>query len=112
MSPFGFFLIPGPELDPVVLVLGVLLACCVTVIVVLTFYVREVRRRACEHCKGTFLKCTAVVVVFAERQGIAPLPTTTTTSPSATKAPSSAGVTHPALSLSEVSGGTVDSPCK
>ena len=52
---------------------------------------------------------TAVVVVFAERQGIAPLPTTTTASPPATKAPSSAGVTHPALSLSEVSGGTVDS---
>ncbi|XP_051275427.1 uncharacterized protein LOC127374300 isoform X2 [Dicentrarchus labrax] len=39
-----------PELDPVVLVLGVLLACCATVIVVLTFYVK---RRVCEHCKGT-----------------------------------------------------------
>ncbi|KAI3351522.1 hypothetical protein L3Q82_020364 [Scortum barcoo] len=39
------------ELDPVVLVLGVLLACCVTVIGVLIFYLH--RRKACEHCKGS-----------------------------------------------------------
>ncbi|XP_073342686.1 uncharacterized protein [Pagrus major] len=38
------------ELDPVVLVLGVLLACCVSVITGLIFYVR--RRRVCEHCKA------------------------------------------------------------
>ncbi|XP_029298035.1 uncharacterized protein LOC115015008 [Cottoperca gobio] len=40
------------QLDPVVLVLGVLLACCVTVITVLMFYLN--RRRVCEHCKVTF----------------------------------------------------------
>ncbi|KAI3351505.1 hypothetical protein L3Q82_020348 [Scortum barcoo] len=40
----------GSELDPVVLVLGVLLACCVTVIGVLIFYLHQ--RKACEHCKG------------------------------------------------------------
>ncbi|XP_029297832.1 uncharacterized protein LOC115014866 [Cottoperca gobio] len=38
------------QLDPVVLVLGVLLACCVTLITVLMFYLN--RRRVCEHCKG------------------------------------------------------------
>ncbi|XP_067454423.1 uncharacterized protein [Thunnus thynnus] len=38
------------ELDPVVLVLGALLACCVTVIAVLIFYVNG--RRVCEHCNG------------------------------------------------------------
>ncbi|XP_044061695.1 uncharacterized protein LOC122880523 isoform X3 [Siniperca chuatsi] len=38
------------ELDPVVLVLGVLLACCVTVIAVLIFYVNQ--RKVCEHCKA------------------------------------------------------------
>ncbi|KAI3351097.1 hypothetical protein L3Q82_005664 [Scortum barcoo] len=38
------------ELDPVVLVLGALLACCVTVIGVLIFYIHQ--RKACEHCKG------------------------------------------------------------
>ncbi|XP_019113986.2 uncharacterized protein LOC104934722 [Larimichthys crocea] len=37
------------ELDPVYLVLGVLLACCVTVIVILIFYVK--RSRICEFCK-------------------------------------------------------------
>ncbi|KAL7395635.1 hypothetical protein ABVT39_020547 [Epinephelus coioides] len=37
------------ELEPVVLALGVLLACCVTVIVVLIFYGN--RRKVCEHCK-------------------------------------------------------------
>ncbi|XP_041800430.1 uncharacterized protein LOC121611801 isoform X2 [Chelmon rostratus] len=42
-----------PELDPVVLVLEALLACCVTVIVVLIFYVVKIRRRVCEHNKGT-----------------------------------------------------------
>ncbi|XP_037636171.1 uncharacterized protein LOC119494394 isoform X2 [Sebastes umbrosus] len=40
----------GSELDPVVLVLGVLLACCAIVIVVLIFYGN--RRKVCEHCKG------------------------------------------------------------
>ncbi|XP_044061694.1 uncharacterized protein LOC122880523 isoform X2 [Siniperca chuatsi] len=40
----------GSELDPVVLVLGVLLACCVTVIAVLIFYVNQ--RKVCEHCKA------------------------------------------------------------
>ncbi|XP_039669008.1 uncharacterized protein LOC120566551 [Perca fluviatilis] len=39
------------ELEPVVLVLGVMLACCATVIVVLIFYVN--RKRVCKHCKGT-----------------------------------------------------------
>ncbi|XP_041800520.1 uncharacterized protein LOC121611870 isoform X2 [Chelmon rostratus] len=38
------------EVDPVVLVLGVLLACCFTVIVVLIL--RLNRRKVCEHCKG------------------------------------------------------------
>ncbi|XP_039669686.1 uncharacterized protein LOC120566983 [Perca fluviatilis] len=38
------------ELEPVVLVLGVLLACCVTVITALIFY--RNRRNVCEHCKG------------------------------------------------------------
>ncbi|XP_028446006.1 uncharacterized protein LOC114563351 [Perca flavescens] len=38
------------ELDPVILVLGVLLACCATVIVVLIFYVNG--KRVCKHCKG------------------------------------------------------------
>ncbi|XP_035529109.1 uncharacterized protein LOC118336548 [Morone saxatilis] len=37
--------------NPVVLVLGLLLACCVTVIVVLIFYVN--RRTVCEHCKAS-----------------------------------------------------------
>uniref|UniRef100_A0A8C2WRG4 Ig-like domain-containing protein n=1 Tax=Cyclopterus lumpus TaxID=8103 RepID=A0A8C2WRG4_CYCLU len=41
------------KLEPVVIGLGVLLACCVTAIVLLIFYVN--RRRVCEHCKG-FLK--------------------------------------------------------
>ncbi|XP_037636184.1 uncharacterized protein LOC119494402 [Sebastes umbrosus] len=39
-----------PKLDPVLIVLGALLACCVTVIVVLIFCVS--RRRVCEHCKA------------------------------------------------------------
>ncbi|XP_067455918.1 uncharacterized protein [Thunnus thynnus] len=38
-------------LDPVVLVLGALLACCVTVIAALIFYINT--RRVCEHCRGT-----------------------------------------------------------
>ncbi|XP_034064056.1 uncharacterized protein LOC117541084 isoform X2 [Gymnodraco acuticeps] len=38
------------ELNPVVLVLGVLLACCVTVIAFLIFY--GYRRTFCENCKG------------------------------------------------------------
>ncbi|XP_054482622.1 uncharacterized protein LOC129114376, partial [Anoplopoma fimbria] len=37
------------KLEPVVIVLGVLLACCVTVIVFFIFYVN--RRKVCEHCK-------------------------------------------------------------
>ncbi|XP_049442803.1 uncharacterized protein LOC125895062 isoform X19 [Epinephelus fuscoguttatus] len=37
------------ELEPVVLALGVLLACCVTVIVVLIFYGN--RSKVCEHCE-------------------------------------------------------------
>ncbi|XP_037636176.1 immunoglobulin lambda-1 light chain-like [Sebastes umbrosus] len=40
----------GSVLDPVVLVLGVLLACCAIVIVVLIFYGN--RRKVCEHCKA------------------------------------------------------------
>ncbi|XP_078025780.1 immunoglobulin kappa light chain-like [Epinephelus lanceolatus] len=39
------------ELEPVVLALGVLLACYVTVIVVLIFYGN--RRKVCEHCKAS-----------------------------------------------------------
>uniref|UniRef100_A0A8C2WQW8 Ig-like domain-containing protein n=1 Tax=Cyclopterus lumpus TaxID=8103 RepID=A0A8C2WQW8_CYCLU len=39
------------KLEPVVIGLGVLLACCVTAIVLLIFYVN--RRRVCEHCKGS-----------------------------------------------------------
>ncbi|KAL7395953.1 hypothetical protein ABVT39_026034 [Epinephelus coioides] len=42
---------PGSELEPVVLALGVLLACCVTVIVVLIFYGNQ--RKVCEHCKAS-----------------------------------------------------------
>ncbi|XP_063732463.1 uncharacterized protein LOC134859722 [Eleginops maclovinus] len=38
------------ELNPVVLVLGVLLACCVTVIAFLIFY--GYRRTCCQNCKG------------------------------------------------------------
>ncbi|KAI9518172.1 hypothetical protein NQZ68_039617 [Dissostichus eleginoides] len=38
------------ELNPAVLVLGVLLACCVTVIAFLIFY--GYRRKCCENCKG------------------------------------------------------------
>ncbi|XP_053179627.1 uncharacterized protein LOC128362800 [Scomber japonicus] len=41
--------IPGSKLDPVLLVLGALLACCVTVIAVLMFYING--RRVCENCK-------------------------------------------------------------
>ncbi|XP_051275415.1 uncharacterized protein LOC127374295 isoform X1 [Dicentrarchus labrax] len=40
----------GSELEPVVLALGVLLACCVTVIALLIFYINQ--RKACEHCKA------------------------------------------------------------
>ncbi|XP_037636170.1 uncharacterized protein LOC119494394 isoform X1 [Sebastes umbrosus] len=40
----------GSELDPVVLALGVLLACCAIVIVVLIFYGN--RKKVCEHCKA------------------------------------------------------------
>ncbi|KAL7395615.1 hypothetical protein ABVT39_020235 [Epinephelus coioides] len=48
----GIFLaVNGSELEPVVLALGVLLACCVTVIVVLIFYGN--RRKVCEHCKAS-----------------------------------------------------------
>uniref|UniRef100_A0A8D3AFV7 Ig-like domain-containing protein n=1 Tax=Scophthalmus maximus TaxID=52904 RepID=A0A8D3AFV7_SCOMX len=39
----------GSELEPVVLVLGVLLACCVIVVLALIVFVN---RRVCEHCKG------------------------------------------------------------
>ncbi|XP_068571288.1 immunoglobulin kappa light chain-like isoform X1 [Cebidichthys violaceus] len=38
------------KLELVVIALGVLLACCVTVIVLLIFYIN--RRRVCEHCKA------------------------------------------------------------
>ena len=44
--------IPGSKLDPVLLVLGALLACCVTVITILMFYING--RRVCENCKGKF----------------------------------------------------------
>ncbi|XP_029917092.1 uncharacterized protein LOC115366031 [Myripristis murdjan] len=40
-----------PELLPAVIVLGVLLACCVTMITVFIF--GRNRRRVCEHCRGT-----------------------------------------------------------
>nr|XP_019949082.1 PREDICTED: uncharacterized protein LOC109633529 [Paralichthys olivaceus] len=43
------------ELDPLFLVLAVLLACCVTVIVVLSV---KVNQRVCKHCKGSF--CSAL----------------------------------------------------
>ncbi|XP_054453683.1 uncharacterized protein LOC129090169 isoform X2 [Anoplopoma fimbria] len=43
--------IPGSKLELVVIVLGVLLACCVTVIVLLILYVKQ--RRVCQHCKAT-----------------------------------------------------------
>ncbi|KAM4555701.1 immunoglobulin kappa light chain-like [Odontesthes bonariensis] len=39
-----------PEMDPVVIVLGGLLACFVTVTVILIFYVKQ--KKVCEHCKG------------------------------------------------------------
>ncbi|XP_076005105.1 uncharacterized protein LOC142999425 [Genypterus blacodes] len=38
------------ELDPVTLVLGILLVCCLIVISVLCYFVK--RSRICEHCKG------------------------------------------------------------
>ncbi|XP_076005110.1 uncharacterized protein LOC142999429 [Genypterus blacodes] len=38
------------ELDPVALVLGILLVCCLIVISVLCYFVK--RSRICEHCKG------------------------------------------------------------
>ncbi|XP_053179626.1 uncharacterized protein LOC128362799 [Scomber japonicus] len=38
------------KLELVVIVLGALLACCVTVITILMFYING--RRVCEHCKG------------------------------------------------------------
>ncbi|XP_063341696.1 uncharacterized protein LOC134635931 [Pelmatolapia mariae] len=40
-----------PELEPVVLALGVLLACCVSVIAFLIFYIKERSTRK-EHCRG------------------------------------------------------------
>uniref|UniRef100_A0A4W6FB78 Ig-like domain-containing protein n=1 Tax=Lates calcarifer TaxID=8187 RepID=A0A4W6FB78_LATCA len=40
------------KLDLVFLVLGVLLACCVTVTAVLIFYINQ--RKVCKHCKGMF----------------------------------------------------------
>uniref|UniRef100_A0A3B4TD01 Uncharacterized LOC111232578 n=1 Tax=Seriola dumerili TaxID=41447 RepID=A0A3B4TD01_SERDU len=40
------------KLDPVVLVLGGLLACCVTVVGILIFYINQ--RTVCKHCKGKF----------------------------------------------------------
>ncbi|XP_071313902.1 uncharacterized protein [Trachinotus anak] len=40
----------GSELSPVVLVLGGVLACCVTVIGFLIFYIRQ--KKVCEHCQG------------------------------------------------------------
>uniref|UniRef100_A0A8D0AF68 Ig-like domain-containing protein n=1 Tax=Sander lucioperca TaxID=283035 RepID=A0A8D0AF68_SANLU len=47
------------QLEPVVLVLGVLLACCVTVIAALIFYGN--RRKVCEHCKGRFTTLTFLI---------------------------------------------------
>ncbi|XP_042274345.1 uncharacterized protein LOC121901579 isoform X1 [Thunnus maccoyii] len=44
------YLVPGSELDPVVILLGALLACCVTVIAVVIFYING--RRVFEHCNG------------------------------------------------------------
>ncbi|XP_067455920.1 uncharacterized protein [Thunnus thynnus] len=44
------YVVPGSELDPVVILLGALLACCVTVIAVLIFYING--RRVFEHCNG------------------------------------------------------------
>ncbi|XP_044219168.1 uncharacterized protein LOC122990112, partial [Thunnus albacares] len=44
------YLVPGSELDPVVILLGALLACCVAVIAVLIFYING--RRVFEHCNG------------------------------------------------------------
>lgn len=56
-----FLVIPGSELDPAVIVLGVLLTFCVTVIAVHVFYVNP--RRVCEHCKGRFIhSCTTLAV--------------------------------------------------
>uniref|UniRef100_A0A8C3A6J2 Ig-like domain-containing protein n=1 Tax=Cyclopterus lumpus TaxID=8103 RepID=A0A8C3A6J2_CYCLU len=40
------------KLDPVVLVLGVLLACCLIVIVIFIFYRNQ--RKVCKNCKGRF----------------------------------------------------------
>ncbi|XP_051275418.1 uncharacterized protein LOC127374296 isoform X1 [Dicentrarchus labrax] len=45
------------QLDPVTLVLGVLLACCVAVNIFLIFHVNQ--RRVCEHCKGLVLSAGA-----------------------------------------------------
>uniref|UniRef100_A0A667WKT3 Ig-like domain-containing protein n=1 Tax=Myripristis murdjan TaxID=586833 RepID=A0A667WKT3_9TELE len=47
-----------PELLPAVIVLGVLLACCVTMITVFIF--GRNRRRVCEHCRGTDGEAEAV----------------------------------------------------
>ncbi|TKS72081.1 Ig kappa chain V region 12F2 [Collichthys lucidus] len=45
-----FLVVNGQKLDPVVFVLGVLLACCVAVITVLIFVIS--RKRVCKHCNG------------------------------------------------------------
>uniref|UniRef100_A0A3Q4HM67 Ig-like domain-containing protein n=1 Tax=Neolamprologus brichardi TaxID=32507 RepID=A0A3Q4HM67_NEOBR len=43
-----------PELEPVVLALGVLLACCVSVIAFLIFYIKQ-RSTTKEHCRGRLI---------------------------------------------------------
>uniref|UniRef100_A0A3B4TD27 Uncharacterized LOC111232578 n=1 Tax=Seriola dumerili TaxID=41447 RepID=A0A3B4TD27_SERDU len=54
------------ELDPVVLVLGGLLACCVTVVGILIFYINQ--RTVCKHCKGKFTAVNFAALDFSARR--------------------------------------------
>uniref|UniRef100_A0A3B4WQZ9 Ig-like domain-containing protein n=1 Tax=Seriola lalandi dorsalis TaxID=1841481 RepID=A0A3B4WQZ9_SERLL len=49
-----------PELDPVNIVLGGLLAYCLTVIAVLIFFMS--RGKVCEHCQGRLIECTHIFI--------------------------------------------------
>uniref|UniRef100_A0A3B4TCH4 Uncharacterized LOC111232574 n=1 Tax=Seriola dumerili TaxID=41447 RepID=A0A3B4TCH4_SERDU len=48
------------KLDAVDIVLGGLLACCLTVVAVLIFFMS--RRRVCEHCQGRLIECTYIFI--------------------------------------------------
>ena len=45
-------LIPGPNLVPATVVLGILLACCLVIIIL---HLTRNRKQVCEHCKGLYL---------------------------------------------------------